>query len=62
MPTPPDEAAGYQAAIHHVWSTGRRPSRGHFPSLDGDARDHGAPPDATDAFLRGWRAGIDAAW
>lgn len=59
--TPTDEADVYRAAIHHTWATGRRPRGGHLPSLDGDARDRGTPAGASDCFLLGWRAGIDAA-
>lgn len=53
-----EEAAGFRAAVHHRWAQGVS-GRGGAPSVPGWApeRYDGAPDDASEAFLRGWRQG-----
>lgn len=57
-----EEAAGFRAAVHHRWATGGA-RRGGAPSVPGlgPERYEGAPEDASEAFIRGWRQGKDRA-
>lgn len=55
MPT--DEAAGYAAALHHVWA---HPGRRRAATVPGFVDERDEPPaGSTEGFIRGWRQGIE---